>query len=303
MGYIELSLLSSPACYLVKPRKPDFYFSLFNFYFYIDSLPPAFSPAPYLFIIKLTTMQPSKFFGMLPCVALLILFIACNNDQDTPTSTDTDTSTAKPDAAAATPTPANTIITSPQSMMIVEQKIGDFEKWLAAYEANDSMRLANGIHKYVIGRGVSDPNTIFIAMKVDDIARAKAYSKSAGLKQAMQKSGAVSAPNFSFTVVNYQDTGMLSAPVRSRTTFTVKDWNTWETVFQKNKTNLAENGLALRAYGHDADDDKKVTIVTAVLDSAKAYAYWKSDILKQRRTESGVIGEPRRFLYQVAKRY
>jgi hypothetical protein len=39
------------------------------------------------------------------------------------------------------------------------------------------------------------------------------------------------------------------------------------------------------------------------MDTAKAFAYYKSDILKKRRAESGVIGEPERFLYRVVQRY
>jgi hypothetical protein len=39
------------------------------------------------------------------------------------------------------------------------------------------------------------------------------------------------------------------------------------------------------------------------MDTAKAFAYYKSDALKKRREASGVIGEPDRFLYRVVKRY
>jgi len=44
-------------------------------------------------------------------------------------------------------------------------------------------------------------------------------------------------------------------------------------------------------------------LVGAVLDTAKAHAYWKSDMLKQRRAAGGVIGTPQRVVYTVVKRY
>ena len=40
----------------------------------------------------------------------------------------------------------------------------------ASYEAHDSMKLASGIHNYILGRGVEDSNTIMVAVKIDDIA-------------------------------------------------------------------------------------------------------------------------------------
>ncbi len=61
--------------------------------------------------------------------------------------------------------------------------------------------------------------------------------------------------------------------------------------------------LTARVIGHDPDDNKKVSLVTAVIDTAKAFAYWKSDALKKRREAGGVIGEPERFVFQVVKRY
>ena len=46
-----------------------------------------------------------------------------------------------------------------------------------------------------------------------------------------------------------------------------------------------------------------VVIVAAVLDTAKAHAYWNSDLIKQRRAASGVVGTPERFVYNVVQRY
>jgi len=43
--------------------------------------------------------------------------------------------------------------------------------------------------------------------------------------------------------------------------------------------------------------------VVAVNDSAKAEAFWNSDLIKQRRKESGVTGDVERFVYRVVKKY
>ena len=119
----------------------------------------------------------------------------------------------------------------------------------------------------------------------------------------MQKGGVTGAPSISFTTMVFQDTATISSNLRSRTTFTVKDWNAWQKAFAEGKQERLDNGIIVRAYGYDVDDNKKVSLVTAITDTAKAFAYYKSDALKQRRKASGVIGEPMRFLYKIVLRY
>jgi hypothetical protein len=112
------------------------------------------------------------------------------------------------------------------------------------------------------------------------------------------------APMISFMTAVWQDTSMLAPnTLRSKTTFTVKDWDAWFKNFQEGKQERMDNGIVDRVIGHDVDDNKKVMLVTAVMDTTKAFAYYKSDMLKKRREAGGVIGTPQRFLFQIAKRY
>lgn len=213
----------------------------------------------------------------------------------------TDSTTA--DTSTVAVMPKITTITTPQNMMVVKHKVSDYAKWKTSYDAHDSVRLVNGIHSYVIGRGLQDSNMILVAVKVDDMAKAKAFAKGPGLKNAMQKSGVKGTPVFAFVTMTFQDTASVASDIRSRTTFTVKDWGAWQKAFEEAKQERLDNGIAVRAFGHDADDDKKVVLVTVLLDTTKAYAYYKSDMLKKRRAAGGVIGEPERFLYRVVQRY
>jgi hypothetical protein len=188
-------------------------------------------------------------------------------------------------------------------MLIVRHKVADFDKFLSSYEQHDSLRRANGIRSYVIGRGVEDPNMILVATKVDDTVKAKAFGKSNDLKKAMQKAGVTGKPDISFVMVTFQDTAMISQDLRSRTSFTVKNWDNWQRSFDSSRQVRIDNGIVDRVYGHDANNNKKVTLVVAVTDTAKASAFWKSDQLKQLRAASGAIGEPERFLFRIVKRY
>lgn len=247
-------------------------------------------------------MKRFKFPLLLLFAAALFFLTSCGGDATKDeTSSDTSAASTTTDTQAVA---TNTIVTTPQNMMIAMHRVSNFDKWLAAYEANDSMKLANGIHNYVVGRGMQDSNMVMVATKVDDMEKAKAFAKSPHLKQAMQKGGVVGTPTFSFTITEWQDTAALSSSgLRSRTTFTVKDWNAWVKNFTDGKPERMANGIVDRAYGHDAGDSTKVSLVTAVMDTAKAFAYYKSPELKARRDAGGVIGEPKRFLFYVVKRY
>ena len=233
---------------------------------------------------------------------VLFSMTSCNSSDQSKDGKTGDTATiATPDVVPSTP--ASTIVTTPQTMLVVRHKVKDFAKWMVAYDGHDTARLAAGIHSYVIGRGLQDSNMVLVAMKVDDTARANAFVKNPSHKTMMQSAGVIGTPNISMTTMTYQDTAMIASPLRSVNSFTVKDWATWLQHFETGAQQRKENGLMLRAYGHDPSDDHKVRVVTALVDSAKAVAYFKSDTLKKRMQQAGAIGQPDRFLYRTVRRY
>jgi len=231
---------------------------------------------------------------------MLVFLTSCGGGNEQKATTDT-TSTASTTATATPET--NTTITTPQNMMVATHKVSNYAKWKASYDEHDSVRLAFGIHSYVIGRSVQDSNTVLVALKVDDMAKAKAFAKDPSLKKAMQKGGVTGMPSFSFVTMTFQDTAAINSDLRARTTFTVKDFDAWQKAFEEGKQERLDNGLTVRAYGHDVDNNRKVVLVTAITDTAKAHAYWRSDILKKRRISSGVTSAPDRFVYRVVQRY
>ncbi len=246
-------------------------------------------------------MKLSRFSNALYCVGVVILQTSCGSGGNEKTTAAD--STAAADSAAKAQAAASTIVTTPQNMVVVYHKVADYSKWLASYEAHDSARLAAGLHNYVIGRGLEDSNMVVVALRSDDTAKAKAFVKDPGLKAAMKKGGILGAPMISFVTETWQDTGKTDITLRGRTSITVKDWDVFLKGFQDGKQERMDNGLIDRVVGHDLDDNKKVTLVAAIADSAKAFAYYKSDALKKRREAGGVVGEPVRFFYRIVKHY
>ena len=240
-------------------------------------------------------MKQLKFLSTLG-IALVFLFSSCgaNEEKNTDTTTTAD-STAK--------TAESTVNTNPETVITVWHKVADYAKWKTSFEAHDSFKLAHGIHNYVLGRSVDDSNMILVATKADDVEKAKAFMKDPGLKKAMKEGGVTGAPSITINTLVYQDAAANMSDLRSMTTFTVKDFDAWKKAFESNRQIRTDNGLTDRAYGYDVNDNHKVTLVVAINDSAKAEAYWNSDLIKQKRAESGVVGEVKRQLYRVAHKY
>lgn len=232
-------------------------------------------------------------------IACVFLFSSCGSDEGKTASSASD-STKTTDSTSKT---VSTVDTTASNVLLIWHKVADFSKWKTAYESHDSARMAAGIHNYVIGRCVDDSNLVLVALKVDDVEKAKAFSKDPGLKAAMQKGGVLGAPEMVLTTTVYQDNAPNMATLRSMTSFAVKDWAGWKKVFESNRQSRLDNGITDRAYGYDVDDNHKVTLVTAINDTAKASAFWKSDLLKKQRAESGVIGEVKRRIYRVVQKY
>jgi hypothetical protein len=235
--------------------------------------------------------------------AVTAFFLTSCGGSDENKSSESTTDTTASTATTTELTPVNTIVTTPQNMMVVRHKVADFAKWQLAYDGDDSNRLANGVHSYVISRDQKDSNMVTVAMKADDLAKAKTFTKNPTLKKAMQKGGVTGVPTIKFYTMVFQDTAAVESKVRSVSMFKVKDWDAWKRSFDSTRVLKTDNGLSPRAYGYDPDDNHNVVIVSAILDSAKANAYWNSDMLKQRRAASGALGKPERIIYTVVKRY
>ena len=234
----------------------------------------------------------------------MFLFSSCGGGEEKTSDTAaTPDSTVTPVSTATPGTPASTEDTNPQTIMIVRHKVNDYAKFKAAYDDHDSLRLAFGMHSYVIGRGADDANMVMVAVRADDVDKAKAFAKDASLKAAMKKSGVTGAPSIMLNTLVYLDSAANMSDLRAMLNFKVKDWDTWKKAFDNSTQVRKDNGLSERAYGYDVDDNHKVTLVLGINDTAKANAFWKSDIVKQRRAEGGVEGEVKRFIYHVVEKY
>ena len=231
-------------------------------------------------------------------LGIVLFFSSCNNSTDDKTAT-TDTATAVAGTDTATKAAAEPVFT-PFKVMVVQHHVKNFEKWKTGYMAHDSMRQAFNIARYGLGRGIGDTNTVIVINKIADAAKAKEFSTSPGLKEAMQKAGVSGPPKFSYIDVIRNDDSKIDQQERVTVAHHVKDFDAWLKVFDgEGKAARAGYGLVERGLGRGIDDPNMVYIVFAITDMAKAKARIGSPELKKLMKEAGVDGPPQIVYYKL----
>lgn len=239
-------------------------------------------------------MKQVKFFTTLSLAAGIILFSSCNSGKD---------KEADKPAADGTKTETTVNTSGPTEVMIVKHKVADYAKWKPGYDTHDSARLANGLHSYVIARGTEDSNMVMVAMRMDDVEKAKAMAADPGLKEVMKKAGVVGAPEIDYIHSVLSDTTAIQQTVRLMIRARVKDWDAWKKSFDSHKQVRIDAGITDRVVAYTVGDNHSVTLVFAIADMEKANAFLNSKDLKDRMAESGVEGPPNIFFYKVVQRY
>lgn len=242
-------------------------------------------------------MKPIKYSAILLAVSsVCLLIISCNSgsEKKEPAATEkTDTIVTRKKEP----------ITNSGSLMIIKHKVADFNKWFAAYESHDSIRLAYGLHNYGISRGIDDSNLVMVALKMDDIDQAKKFAAMPELKERMQKGGVIGEPNIMFYNRQSLFLSTNDPSARAMITHKVKDWVTWKNDFDNHKQARKDAGLIDRSVGYEVGNDKMVTVVVVVNDLPKARAFFNSPDLKNKMQAAGVEGPPTIYLYNLIKSF
>ena len=229
--------------------------------------------------------------------AATLLLGSCNSGKDKKTDeTITDSTATKTETTVTTPS-------GPTSIMIVRHKVADYDKFKTGYDSHDSMRLASGLHNYVIARGTEDPNMVLVAVTMDNVDKAKAFAASPDLKAKMKEVGVTGPPVIDFLESVMNDTTAIQATIRVMVRSKVKDWDAWKKSFDGHKQARMDAGLTDRVISHSVGDTHNVTLVFAVADMEKAKTFMNSQDLKDKMKEAGVDGPPDIFFYKIAHKY
>jgi hypothetical protein len=219
-----------------------------------------------------------KQISTLVMAALALTFTACNNQ-------------SKP--AAEAPAKKTVVSLPPYQAMLVQHKVADFDKWLPAFKSSDSMVKTAGLTQPAVGRGLENDKFVLVFAQASDLQKAKDFSTSQGLKDAMAKSGVTDTPAVSFWNVSFDDTSTIPQQERLMVTHHVKDFDTWKKAFDAEGDSVrAANGLVERLLARSTDEANTVTILFAITDMGKAKARVSSADLQKIMTDAGVDGPP-----------
>ena len=226
---------------------------------------------------------------------MLLTFVSCNNNEPKETNT-TNADTA---SSAKVTEPA---AFQPFTVTLIRHKVKDFDKWLPLYEANDSARKASGLTEIGLERGLDNSNEVTAVFKTDDLQKAKDFTNSPGLKEAMHKAGVIGAPTISYITVIRDDNSSIEQKDRLSVVHHVKDFDAWLKAFDsEGKETRAGYGLIDRGIAREVDDPNTVHILFAVSDMAKAKARSGSPELKKLMTDAGVDGPPTINFYRLVR--
>ena len=232
-----------------------------------------------------------------PAIIMAVILFSCNNEPAKEENKTGDTT-----AAAAAPAAEIKPAFTPFKIIYIQHKVKNFAAWEEAYYAHDSIRRAYGITHFVIGRDLRDSNLVYIADKMDDFEKGKAFSVLPGLKSAMKAAGVTSQPGFSYgEIVRSNDTTTEIAE-RLGVAHHVKDFNAWLKVFDAEGPAVrAANGMIDGSIARSLVDSNMVYLTFIVTDLAKAKARGASPELKKIMTDAGVDSPPTMRWYRIVK--
>ena len=243
-------------------------------------------------------MRQVKFFATAFVATCIVFISACNSGEEKKAD-----ETATDSTAVKTDTPAVVPAAGPVLVMTITHKVANYAKWKPAYESHDSIRMAHGLHNYVIARGIDDSNMVMVALKMEDADKAKALGNSQGIKDRMKQGGVTGPVAFDYLESVVNDTTAIQQTVRVMVKHKVKDWDAWKKSFDSHKQVRLDAGLTDRVVSYTIGDNHSVTVVFAVADVAKAKAFMGSKDLKDKMAEAGVDGPPTIFYYRIAAKY
>jgi len=82
--------------------------------------------------------------------------------------------------------------------MLIRHKVADFAKWKPVYDAHEPSRQNAGLKEEHLLRNADDPNEVILLFSTEDLDKAKAFTASDDLRQAMQKAGVSDKPDVYF---------------------------------------------------------------------------------------------------------
>ena len=222
--------------------------------------------------------------------AIIVLSLACGSSSAEKTEPKIDDSSANPETSSQT---------SSSTIMMIQHKVEDFEKWLTVFDQDEPARKENGLSLLTLGRG-DDPNMIYITMKADNLQQALKFTGLTETRETMKKAGVSSPPMIYFMNVVRNDNPKSDHKERLMVEYHVKDFNLWLKAFDKEgKETRAAKGLLDRSISRDVADSNRLYLLFDVSNRPKAEAWASPNELGKFMNDAGVDSAPMFQAYKL----
>ncbi len=80
--------------------------------------------------------------------------------------------------------------------LLIRHRVADFSRWKTAYNAHGSVLEAAGLKEKELLHDLNDSNQIVLLFEASDVQKAKEFSESSSLREAMREAGVTDKPDF-----------------------------------------------------------------------------------------------------------
>lgn len=180
----------------------------------------------------------------------------------------------------------------PPVAVIIHHACADFDRWKAAFDADEPNRKAAGMLGHHLNRAVDNPNDLHVYLAASDLAKAQAFAASPALKATMQAAGVTSAPEITWM------TPVAEHIVWDRTlpalliSHTVADFDRWLDGYAKADGVRKEGGIIGHAVNRSIAEPNRAIVYHQAEshDALKAFASHPG--LKAAMQAAGVTSAP-----------
>ncbi len=180
----------------------------------------------------------------------------------------------------------------PPIAVIIRHTCADFDRWKAAFDADEPNRKAAGMLGHHINRGKDNPNDLSVYIAASDLAKAQAFATSPALKATMQSAGITSAPTVTWM------TPVAEHIVWDRTlpalliTHTVADFATWLAGYSDAEPVRKAGGIIGHAVNRSLDNPNQVVVYHQAESHEALQAFASAPGLKAAMQKAGVTSAP-----------
>jgi len=180
----------------------------------------------------------------------------------------------------------------PPVAVMVQHPVADFDTWKSGFDAHEGARRDAGILGHHINRSQDDPNSLNVYMAVSDLDRARAFSSSPDLKNAMEEVGVTGPPEFTWM-----------SPVREAIVWdrelpamivahTVADFDAWLEGYDAADGMRTSMGIVGHAANRSLDDPSRAVVYHQAESFEALHAFLADSDLQAAMRDAGVTSQP-----------